>query len=205
MQSSTSCYHTCHKHPVGTDHQSPGLCLRQDPFHSSTQASAAGRSSSTKHCSQWGHLTPDTPSVSREVTRAPSNPLRLNLPPETSSPSTPSAVNSHQQQGHASPTTQPLRRRARPELVPALLACLPEHCGDIHASAKAGWQEAGQESSGDGYGGAGGAGTSAPSGCLRVTALFRSALRAQPRAVSSRVAPGDVTCSKCALHPLKTL
>lgn len=167
VPSSTSCYPTCHKHPVGTD-QSPGLCLRQDPSHSSSQASAAGRSSRTKHCSQWGHLTPDTPSVSREVTRAPSNPLRLNLPPETSSPSTPLAVNSHHQHGHGSPSTQPAMCRAHPGLMPALLACLPELCGDIHASAKAGWQEAGQESSGDGSRGAGGAGTSAPSGCLHV-------------------------------------
>lgn len=131
VPSSTSCYHTCHNHPGGTDHQSPGLCLRQDPFHSPVQASAAGRSPSIKHCSQWGHLTPDTPSVSREVTRAPSNPPQLNLSPETSSPSTPLAVNSHQQHGHASPATQAPRRRARPRLMPALLACLPEHCGDI--------------------------------------------------------------------------
>lgn len=168
VPSSTSCYHTCHNHPVGTDHQSPGLCLRQDPFHSSIQASAAGRSPSTKHCSQQGHLTPDTPSVSREVIRAPSNPLQLNLSPETSSPSIPFAVNSHHQHGHASLTTQPPRCRAHPRLMAALLASLPEHCGDIHGSAKAGWQEAGQESSGDGYRGAGGAGTPAPSGCLHV-------------------------------------
>lgn len=165
---STSCYHTCHNHPVGTDHQSPGQSLRQDPSHSSIQASAAGRSSSTKHCSQWGHLTPDTPSVSREVTGAPSDPLQLNLSPETSSPSSPLAVNPHQQHGHASPTTQAPRRRARPGLMPALLTCLPEHCGDIHASAKAGWQEVGQESSGDGSRGAGGAGTATPRGCPHV-------------------------------------
>lgn len=116
MPSSTSCYHTRHNHTVGTD-ESPGLCLRQDPFHSSSQASAAGRSSSTQHCSPWGHLTLEIVSVSREVTEH--TPLQLNLPPDATSPSTPLAGNSHHQHGHGSPTTQPPRRRACPGLMPA--------------------------------------------------------------------------------------
>lgn len=129
----------------------PGLCGRQEHQHKALQLVGAPDTRYTL-CEQRGH-------------QSTFNPLQLNLSPETSSPSTPLAVNSHQQHGHGSPTTQAPRRRARPGLVPALLACLPEHCGDIHASAKAGWQEAGQESSGDGSRGAGGAGTSAPSGC----------------------------------------
>lgn len=79
---------SCHKHPLGADCPSPGLHLGLDPSCRSSQASAAGRSSSTMHCSQWGHLTPDTPSASREVTGVPSNHLQMNLPPETRSPST---------------------------------------------------------------------------------------------------------------------
>jgi len=52
----------------------PGLCGRQEL--------------STMHCSQRGHLTPDTPSASREVTGTPSKHLQINLPPETRGPST---------------------------------------------------------------------------------------------------------------------
>lgn len=92
---------SCHKHPLGADHPSPGQCLRLDPFYHSSQASAAGRSSSTMHCSQRGHLTPETPSASREVTGAPSNHLQINLPPETRSTSTPDSETPQPQ------TTQP--------------------------------------------------------------------------------------------------
>lgn len=105
---------SCHKHPLGADHPSPGQCLRLDPFYHSSQASAAGRSSSTMHCSQRGHLTPETPSASREVTGAPSNHLQMNLPPETRSASTPDSGNPPNHRP-LSPTTQPARCKALPQ------------------------------------------------------------------------------------------
>lgn len=150
---------SCHKHPLGAGHPSPGL----DPPYCSSQASAADRSSSTMHCSQWGHPIPDTPSVSREVTGAP----QRSLTPETRSPST-LDNEPHHHHHPLSPTAQPARCKACHRLVQALLACLPEHCRDIHTSAKTAWQEAGQESNGDGYSRSGGAGTSTQSSCLCV-------------------------------------
>lgn len=79
---------SCHKHSPGANHPSPGQCPQLDPSYCSSQASAAGRSSSTMHCSQWGHLTPDTASASREVTGASSNHLQMILPPESRRPYT---------------------------------------------------------------------------------------------------------------------
>ena len=159
---------SCHKHPIGADHLSPGHCLRLDPFYSSSQASAAGRSSSTMHCSQRGHLTPDTPSANREVTRAPSN--QPNLPPKTTSPliceSEPPPLPVSTRPHHPTCEVQSLPQAC------VSATCLPARALQRHpCSAKAAWQEAGQESAGDCYSGSGGAGTSAQSSRLCVTAL----------------------------------
>lgn len=158
---------SCHKHPLGADHPSPGQCLRLDPFYHSSQASAAGRSSSTMHCSQRGHLTPETPSASREVTGAPSNHLQMNLPPETTSPSTPDSE-TPPATAHSAPPPNPQGAKHCHRLVRMLLACRPERCRDVRTSAKTAWQEAGQESTGDGYSGSGGAGISVQSSRLGV-------------------------------------
>lgn len=61
---------------------------RAVPHSDPSQGSAAGGSSSSMHCSQRGHLTPDATFASREVTREPSNHHQINLPPETRGPFT---------------------------------------------------------------------------------------------------------------------
>lgn len=74
-------FHKLSQTAVGCRWPEPRAVPCSDP----SQGSAAGRSSSSMHCSQRGRLTPDTTSASREVTREPSNHHQINLPPETRS------------------------------------------------------------------------------------------------------------------------